>query len=225
MYANLSSRSTTARSFTLVSWVLDVALAVFYWSSTLFETSVAAGFAQPTRSFLAKLGFLGCDVEFYSALLHVSTPCPDGENGHRRCRAVVGPTSHGVREGREGAARHRIAISTSGEHRAAAAEGASRGENRPFGLSPANEWLPMPTATSPMGNVRSRTVWTYRSASGLGGSRAERRRSRRHGMRVAARAAAAGDAFDRFGRMATSRSQDSDRSRRHACVIHAYLPF
>ena len=38
-----------------------------------------------------------------------------------------------VREGCEGAARHRIAISTSGEHRAAAAEGASRGENRPFG--------------------------------------------------------------------------------------------
>ena len=40
---------------------------------------------------------------------------------------------HGMREGREGAARHRIAISTSGEHRTAAAEGASRGENRPFG--------------------------------------------------------------------------------------------
>ena len=67
-------------------------------------------------------------------------PCPDGENGHRRCRAVVGPTSHGVREGRKGAARHRIADSTSGEHRVAAAEGASRGQKRPFGLSPANEW-------------------------------------------------------------------------------------
>eukprot|EP00966_Prymnesium_polylepis_P234034 5413485-Prymnesium_polylepis.1 len=52
-------------------------------------------------------------AEFYSALLHVSTPCPAGENAHRRCRAVVGPTSHGMREGREGAARHRIAISTS----------------------------------------------------------------------------------------------------------------
>ena len=60
-------------------------------------------------------------------------PCPTrGEKGHRRCRAAVGPTSHGVREGREGAARHRVAISTSGEHRVAAAEGASRGENRPF---------------------------------------------------------------------------------------------
>ena len=34
----------------------------------------------------------------------------------------------------------------------------------------------------------------YRSASGLCGSRAERHRSRRHGMRVGARAAAAGDA-------------------------------
>ena len=96
-------------------------------------------------------------MHFYT--LYYSTLCPDGENGHRRCRAVVGPTSHGVREGREGAARHRIAISTSGEHRAAAAEGASRGENRDlFGLSPANERLPMPTATSPIGNVRSRTV-------------------------------------------------------------------
>ena len=125
--------------------------------------------------------------EFYSALLHVSTPCPDGENGHRRCRAVVGPTSHGVREGREGAARHRIADSTSGEHRAAAAEGASRGENRPFGLSSVNEWLPMPTAMSPMENVRSRAVWTYRSASGLGGSHAERRRSRRHGIKLTVR--------------------------------------
>ena len=71
-------------------------------------------------------------MEFYNALLHVSTPCPDGENGHRRCRAVVGATSHGMREGRECAARHRIADSTSGEHRVAAAEGASRGENRPF---------------------------------------------------------------------------------------------
>ena len=50
-----------------------------------------------------------------------------------------------------------------------------------LGVSPANEWLPMPTAMSPMGNVRSRAVWTYRSASGLGGSRAERRRSHRHG--------------------------------------------
>ena len=75
-----------------------------------------------------------------------------------RRSTAVGPTSHGVREGRKGAARHRIADSTSGEHRAAAAEGASRGENRLFGLSPANEWVPMPTATSPMGNVRSRTV-------------------------------------------------------------------
>ena len=74
------------------------------------------------------------------------TPCPDGENGHRRCRAMVGPTSHGVREEREGAARHRIAISTSGEHCAAAAEGAW-GENRLFGLSPAYKWLPMPTST------------------------------------------------------------------------------
>ena len=115
--------------------------------------------------------------------------------------------------------------------RAAAAEGASRGENRPFGLSRANEWLPMPTAVSPMGNMRSRTVWSYRSASGLGGSRAERRRSRRHGMRDAARAAAAGGRptrggeFDRFERMPMSRSQDSDRSRRHVCVFHAYLPF
>ena len=139
-------------------------------------------------------------------------------------RAVVGPTSHGVREGRGRAARHRIAISTSGEHRAAAAEGASRGENRPFWLSPAKEWLPLPTVTSPMGNMRSRTVWTYRLASVLGGSRAERRRSRRLGMRVGARAAVSGDAFDRFGPMATSRSQDGDRSRRHACVMHAYLP-
>ena len=78
--------------------------------------------------------------------------------GHRRCRAVVGPTSHGMREGRKGAARHRIAILTSSDHRVAADEGASRGENRPFGLSPANEWLPMPTATSPIGSVRSRTV-------------------------------------------------------------------
>ena len=167
-------------------------------------------------------------MEFYSALLHVSTPCPDGENGHRRCRAVVGPTSHGVREGRGRAARHRIAISTSGEHRVAAAEGASRGGNRLFGLSPANEWLPMPTAVSPIGNMRSRAVWTYRSASGLGRSCAERRRSRRHGMRVgarAARAAVSGGAFGRFGPMATSRSQDSDRSRRDACVMHAYLPF
>ena len=67
------------------------------------------------------------------ALLHVSTPCPDGENGHCGCRAVVGPTSHGVREGRGRAARHRIAILTAGDHRVAAAEGASRGENRPFG--------------------------------------------------------------------------------------------
>ena len=77
---------------------------------------------------------------FTAHLLHVSTPCPDGENGHRRCRAVVGATSHGMREGREGAARHRIAISTSCGHRVAAAEGASRGQKRPFGLSPANEW-------------------------------------------------------------------------------------
>ena len=60
-------------------------------------------------------------------------PPPVSENGHRRCRAVVGPTSHGVREGRGRVARHRIADSTSGEHRGAAAEGASRGENRPFG--------------------------------------------------------------------------------------------
>ena len=37
-------------------------------------------------------------------------------------------------------------------------------------------------------------------------SRAERRRSRRHGMRVGARAAVSGGAFDAFGRMATSRS-------------------
>ena len=93
-----------------------------------------------------------------SLLLHVSTPCPAGENGHRRYRAVVEPTSHGLRRGRGRAARHRVAISTSGDHRAAAAEGASRGENRPFGPSRANEWLPMPTATSPMGIVRSRTV-------------------------------------------------------------------
>ena len=153
---------------------------------------------------------------------------PAGENGHRRCRAVVGPTSRGVREGHGRAARHRITNSTSCGHRVAAAEGASPGENRPFGLSPAHKWLPMPTAVSPIGNMRSRTVWTYRSESGLGGSRAERRRSRRHGMRVgarAARAAVSGGAFGRFGRMATSRSQDSDRSRRHACVMHAYLPF
>ena len=115
---------------------------------------------------------------------------------------MVGPTSHGMREGRKGAARHRIAILTSSDHRVAADEGASRGENRPFGLSPANEWLPMPTAMSPIGNMRSRTVWTYRSASGLGGSRAERRRSRRHGMRVgarAARAAVSGGADGGFG--------------------------
>eukprot|EP00966_Prymnesium_polylepis_P097298 2254096-Prymnesium_polylepis.1 len=71
----------------------------------------------------------------------------------------------------------------------------------------------MPTATSPMGNMRSRTVWTYRSASGLGGSRAERRRSRRLDMRVGARAAVSGGADVGFGPMATSRSQDSDRSR------------
>ena len=97
-------------------------------------------------------------AEFYNALLQILTPCPDGENGHCGCRAVVGPTSHGVRKGRGRAARHRIAISTSGEHRATAAEGASRGENRPFGLSPANEWLPMPTSMSPIGTMRSRTV-------------------------------------------------------------------
>eukprot|EP00966_Prymnesium_polylepis_P314537 7268098-Prymnesium_polylepis.1 len=67
-----------------------------------------------------------------------------------------------------------------------------------------------------MGNLRSRIVWTYQSASGLGGaaqSSAERRRSRRHGMRVAARDAVSGGALGRFGPMATSRSQDSDRSR------------
>ena len=46
---------------------------------------------------------------------------------------MVGPTSHGVREGRGRAARYRIAILTAGDHRVAAAEGASRGENRPFG--------------------------------------------------------------------------------------------
>eukprot|EP00966_Prymnesium_polylepis_P295176 6816744-Prymnesium_polylepis.1 len=45
----------------------------------------------------------------------------------------------------------------------------------------------MPTATSPMGNVRSRTVWTYRSVSGLGGSRAERRRSRRQARHASRR--------------------------------------
>ena len=61
---------------------------------------------------------------------YISTPCPDGKNGHRRCRAVVVSTSHGVREGRGRAARHRIANSTFGGHRAAAA----------------NEWLPMPSA-------------------------------------------------------------------------------
>jgi len=154
-------------------------------------------------------------VHFYTFRPHTPTV---RKNGHRRCRAVVEPTSHGLRRGRGCAARHRFAISTSGDHRVAAAEGASRGENRPFGLSRANEWLPMPTAVSPIGNMRSRAVWTYRSASGLGGSRAERRRSRRQGMRVGARAAVSCDAFDRFGRMATSRSQDSDRSRRHACV-------
>ena len=52
-----------------------------------------------------------------------------------------------------------IAISfdlRSGEHRVAVAEGASRGENRPFGLPPANDWLPMPTSMSPIETMRSR---------------------------------------------------------------------
>ena len=57
-------------------------------------------------------------------------PCPDGENGHRRCRAAVGPTLHGVREGREGAARHRIAISTSGEY---ARAGSAAADETPLG--------------------------------------------------------------------------------------------
>ena len=52
---------------------------------------------------------------------------------------MVGPTSHGVREGRGRSARHRIAISTSSDHRAAAAEGAAPGENRPFGPLRAHE--------------------------------------------------------------------------------------
>ena len=127
-------------------------------------------------------------------------------NRYRRCRAAVGPTSHGVREGRGRAALHRIAVSTFCGHRVAAAESASRGQKRPFGLSPANEWLPMPTATSPMGNVRSRTVWTYRSASGRGrcGSgvaplsptRVAKPRAR----------AVSGGALDHFERMRTSRS-------------------
>ena len=73
-------------------------------------------------------------------------------------RWSVGPTSHGVREGREGAARHRIADSTSGEHRAAAAEGASRGENRPLGHCELIDDMPMPTSMSPIGTMRSRTV-------------------------------------------------------------------
>ena len=101
-------------------------------------------------------------MHFYTFRPHTPTV---RKNGHRRCRAVVEPTSHGLRRGRGCAARHRFAISTSGDHRVAAAEGASRGENRPFGLSRANEWLPMPTAVSPIGNMRSRAVWTYRSAS------------------------------------------------------------
>ena len=140
---------------------------------------------------------------------------------YRRCRAVVVLTSHGVREGRGHAARHRIANSTSGDHRAAAAEGASRGENRRFGLSFANEWLPMPTATSPMGNVRSRAVWTYRSASGLGGSRAERRRSRRHGMRVGARAAARTAGSDLWRRRDRRIAIDPDVM--HAWYMHTCL--
>ena len=110
---------------------------------------------------LAWLGFitrLTTDTLTLRAPVYQRPSCPDGENGHRRCRAVVVTTSHGVREGRGRAARHRIANSTSGDHRVAAAEGASLGGNRPFGFSPANEWLPMPTAMSPMGNMRSRAV-------------------------------------------------------------------
>ena len=57
----------------------------------------------------------------------------------------------------------------------------------------------MPTATSPMRNGGSRTVRMYRSVSGRGRSRAERRRSRGLHGRVVARAAAAGDADGGFG--------------------------
>ena len=82
-------------------------------------------------------------------------------------------------------------------------------------------------------------VWVcgpWRRCGGGPGGRAARHRvsagAARSGAALAgsacesgARAADSGGAFDAFGRMPTSRSQDSDRSRRHACVFHAYLPF
>ena len=64
----------------------------------------------------------------------VRTGTADVERWLRRPRMVCA-----VREECGRAARHRFAISTFGDHRVAAVEGASRGEHRHFGLSPTNE--------------------------------------------------------------------------------------
>ena len=66
--------------------------------------------------------------------------------------------------------------------------------------------VPMPTSMSPIENMRSRTVWTHRSASGRGrcGSGAAPLSPTRHAKPRAR--AVSGGALDRFERMRTSRS-------------------